>query len=371
MKKIIALLLAALMILGLAACQPAETPTDPPSDGGSVTPPPSDDNASKGTIAVIAKGESHAFWQAVKSGALKAAQENGYELTFQGPASEQPSEVPSQITMVQTALSNNVKGICLATIGSGFGELLTQAYDKSIPVVTFDSGLYSKDDITEGKNPIVAHVATSNKAAASVNGEKLFEAIKADIANATADAPYVVGVIQHDETQTGIDRAAGFIEKFTELAEADETTKGKYKIEKEVKPGDGVGVYKEALEAVYEKGAKAVFMTNEGVVKQVYDATKAAEGKYDDIIFSGYDAGTKQLTWIKENAKPLLVGSVAQDSVEMGYQAVLQCIAAIEGGTAADQAIAGAWYTAENLIEMLDANLVYTDDPADAAALRD
>ena len=35
-----------------------------------------------------------------------------------------------------------------------------------------------------------------------------------------------------------------------------------------------------------------------------------------------------------------------------------------------DVAIAGAWYNAENLIAMLDSNLIYTDAPADADALR-
>jgi len=356
MKKIIALALVLMMVLSMAACA---------TTGNNETKP-----AGEKTIAVIAKGESHAFWQAVKAGAEKAAKEKGYKLTFRGPASEDPKDVPSQIGMVQTALSNNVDGIVLATIGSGFGELLTQAYDKQIPVVTFDSGLKAKEDITEGKNPIVAHVATSNKAAANINGEKLFEAIKADIAKATEAAPYVVGVIQHDETQTGIDRAAGFEEKFKALADADATTKGKYKIEKEIKQGDADQSYVKALEALYEKGIKALFMTNEGVVKQVYDATKSAEGKYDNIIFTGFDAGTKQLTWIKENATPKLFGSVAQDSIEMGYQATLQCIAAVEGGTAKNVDIAGAWYNAENLISMLDSNLIYTDAAADADALR-
>ena len=361
MKKLIALALALVLVLSLAACA---TPDNKPDETKGEA------NKTEKTIAVIAKGESHAFWQAVKAGAEKAAKEKGYKLTFQGPANENPESVPSQVTMVQTALSNNVDGIVLATIGSGFGELLTQAYDKKIPVVTFDSGLFAKEDITDGKNPIVAHVATSNTAAAAVNGEKLFAAIKADIAAATEAAPYVVGVIQHDETQTGIDRAKGFIDKFTELANADETTKGKFKIEKEVKPGDANQAYVAALEALYEKGAKAIFMTNEGVVKQVYDATKSAEGKYDAIVFSGFDAGTKQLTWIKENATPKLLGSVAQDSIEMGYQATLQCIAAVEGQTAKDVAIAGAWYNAENLISMLDSNLIYTDAAEDAAALR-
>ena len=348
MKKFIALALVLIMVLGMmAGCK----------------------KSGKKTIAVIAKGESHAFWQAVKAGAQKAADEKGYNLTFQGPASEDPKDVPTQITMMQTALSNKVDGIVLATIGSGFGELLTQAYDKKIPVVTFDSGLKAKGDITENKNPIVAHVATDNKAAASINGEELFKAIKGEIAKATAEAPYVIGYIQHDETSTGYDRAAGFVEKFTALADADETTKGKYKIEKEIKQGDTDQSYVKALEALYNKGIKALFMTNEGVVKQVYDATKAAAGKYDDIIFSGFDAGTKQLTWMKEGGKPQLVGSVAQDSIEMGYQAVMQCIIAVEGGEAANKDIVGTWYDSKNLKDMLEKDLAYSDSADDKAAL--
>ncbi len=349
MKKIIALVLALVMVLSLAACSTAK------DDG-------------KKTIAVIAKGESHAFWQAVKAGAQKAADEKGYELTFRGPEGEEPSFVPSQITMVQTALSTNVDGIVLATIGSGFGDLLTQAYNKNIPVVTFDSGLKDPSDITADKNPIVAHVATDNKAAANINGEKLFEAVKAEIAKASESAPYVVGVIQHDQTQTGIDRAAGFIEKFQELADADETTKGKYTIEKEVRDGDKNQAYVQALEALHVKGIKALFMTNEGVVKQVYDATKTAVGKYDHIIFSGFDAGTKQLTWIGEG-EPQIIGSVAQDSINMGYQAVMQCIAAIEGGKAEDKAIVGTWYDVTNLKDMLEKDLAYTDTAEDKAAI--
>lgn len=356
MKKLIALALALVMLLSLAACGPKDDANKP------------DEGKTEKTIAVIAKGESHAFWQAVKAGAEKAAKEKGYKLTFQGPANENPESVPSQITMVQTALSNNVDGIVLATIGSGFGEHLTQAYDKKIPVVTFDSGLKAPEDITEGKNPIVAHVATDNKAAAAINGEKLFAAIKAEIAKATEAAPYVVGVIQHDETSTGYDRADGFIEKFKALADADETTKGKYTIKKVAKPGDANQAYKEALEALYVDAPKAIFMTNEGVVKQVYDAIKAADGKYDGIVFSGFDAGTKQLTWMKEEGAALM-GSVAQDSIEMGYQAVLQCIAAVEGGKAENKDIVGTWYDATNLKEMVEKDLAYTDSDADKATI--
>ncbi len=342
MKKLLSIILAAMMLTTLlTGC------------GGT--------GAESGkTIAVVAKGESHAFWQSVKAGAEAAGEKYGYKITFRGPASESAKDLPSQMEMVQTALSNNASAIVLATIGEGFVDLLTQAKDSGIPVVQFDSGIWANDvaalDAAD-KNPLVAHVATSNYLAAGTVADNFFAAIKEDIAAADQ---YIIGVIQHDETQTGIDRAAGFIDKFEELANADASTKGKFKIEKEVKPGDADNAYKAALEALAEKGASAIFMTNEGVVKQVYDAIGAAGTKYDAIKFAGYDAGTKQIEWMKKTTGPKLVGAVAQDSFQIGYQAVEQAVFALEGKEITEKVdIAGAWWDAANVDEMIEKNLVY------------
>ena len=319
------------------------------------------ENNGKKTIAVIAKGESHAFWQSVKRGAEDAAKKYGYNVTFRGPASESAKDIPSQQEMVQTALSNNVSAMVVATIGEGFTSYLTQAYDRKIPVVQFDSGIWENDIKAldaQNKNPIRSSVATSNYMAASLAAEHFFEAIKEDIKNSSGS--YVVGVIQHDETQTGIDRAGGFIDKFKELAEKAPDTKGKVKIEKEVKPGDADNAYKTALEALSEKGVSAIFMSNEGVVKQVYDAIAAAGTKYDKIKFCGFDAGSKQIEWMKKTTGPKLVGAVAQDSYQIGYKAVEQAIFALEGKNVDKEvAIAGAWWNSENVDKMIQDNLVY------------
>ena len=102
MKKLIALLLVMIMVVGMVAC--AQT-------GNGDT---------KGTIAVIAKGETHAFWQAVKAGAVDAGTAAGYNVTFQGPTSESESEVPNQRNMVESALNTaDIKAIVLATIEIG------------------------------------------------------------------------------------------------------------------------------------------------------------------------------------------------------------------------------------------------------------
>ena len=340
-RKVLALVLTALLVLCVfAGCGSSNDDTK--------------------TIAVVAKGESHAFWQSVKAGAEAAAKEAGYTITFRGPASESAKDLPSQIEMVQTAVSNNVDGIVLATIGEGFTDLLTQANEKGIPVVQFDSGIWAKDVAaldSANANPIKASVATSNTLAAGLAAENFFAAIKDEIA---ASDGYVVGIIQHDETQTGIDRAGGFEEKFKELADADASNKGKYTIQKEVKPGDANNAYKDALEALYEKGAKAIFMSNEGVIKQVYDAISAADGKYDAVKFCGFDAGTKQIEWMKATKGAKLVGAVAQDSYQIGFDAVKQCINAVEGKeVTATVSIAGAWWDASNVDDMIAKNLVY------------
>ncbi|MBQ9940721.1 MAG: substrate-binding domain-containing protein [Clostridia bacterium] len=321
-------------------------------------------NTSVGTvnksIAVIAKGESHAFWQSVKAGAEDAGKKYGYKITYRGPVSESPKDIPSQMEMVQTALSNNAAGLVIATIGEGFSDMLKQAYDAKIPVVQFDSGVWANDIASldkVSKNPIVASVATSNEKAAALAAENFYAAIKGDI---EASQKYIVGVIQHDETQTGIDRAKGFVDKFTQLCESNESTKGKCVIEKEVKPGDAENAYKTALEALFEKGAAAIFMTNEGVVKQVYDAIGASGTKYDSIKFCGYDAGTKQIEWMRKTTGPKLVGAVAQDSYQIGYQAVEQCVFALEKKQVSpDVAISGTWWNSENVDDMIAKNLVY------------
>ena len=74
-------------------------------------------------------------------------------------------------------------------------------------------------------------------------------------------------------------------------------------------------------------------MSNEGVVKQVSDAIAAAGTKYDAIKFCGFDAGTKQIEWMKKTTGAKLIGAVAQDSYQIGYNAVEQAVFAAEGKT--------------------------------------
>ena len=338
MKKIIALLLVLALSVGLVACGNAGT-----SDG-------------KGTIAVIAKGETHAFWQAVKAGAVDAGKEAGYNVTFQGPTSESESEVPNQRNMVQAALANkNTKALVLATIGLGFSDELVEAFNKKLPVVEFDSGLYNNNaDVTEGKDPVIGSVATDNRKAGAVVATEFYAYLKAQ--NVLANG-YKIGVIQHDATSTGIDRAEGFIEKIEELAKADSITLEINRQEKQ----NNAGEYKLGLTALTEWGAQAIFMTNEGVVNEVFPEVRDNAAPYKNILFCGFDAGTNQYDWIKDAGAncALLVGSVAQDSFSIGYESVKLAIAKLEGKEVKDVGIGGQWYNKDNIDDLKNKNIFY------------
>ena len=336
MKKIIALLLALVLVMSLAACG-------------------AKDSGEK-TIAVIAKGETHAFWQAVKAGAEAAGAEKGYKVTFRGPTSESESEVPAQREMVQAALNDKtVKAIVLATIGTGFADELVSAFEKKLPVVEFDSGLYAGGaDITEGKDPTIGTVATDNYVAGGVVAENFYSYLKAE---GLAVDGFKVGIIQHDSTATGIDRAGGFKAKIEELAAADGIA---LDINLQVK-ANNAGEYKLGLTALADWGAQAIYMTNEGVVNEVFPEVSDNAETYKHILFCGFDAGTNQYNWMKDAGATyaLLVGSVAQDSYNIGYESVKLAIAKLEGQAVSDVGIGGAWYNKDNIDELKDKNVFY------------
>ena len=102
-------------------------------------------------------------------------------------------------------------------------------------------------------------------------------------------------------------------------------------------------------------------MTNEGVVNEVYPEVKDNADTYKNILFCGFDCGTNQYNWIKDGGATcaLLVGSVAQDSYTIGYQAVKMAIDKLDGKEVKDVGIGGAWYTKENIDELKDKNVFY------------
>ena len=316
-------------------------------------------------ISVVSKGDDTAFWRAVMAGAEDAALENGYAITFRGTDTMGQESVAEQQRLLQLALDNESCGIVLAAVGEGLVDLLTEVDERNIPVIQFDSGVWPSDLATlkrKKTNPVVASVYTQNEKAARMSAEHLYDHVWWDI-SAVKDPyqdPYVVGILQHDLSVSGMERTKGFTERFRELADMNPETRGKYKIIPQVRSSSARNNYAKALEHLVEDGVDAVFMTSGDVVEQVAEAIKKNEdNRYDHIVFTGFDAGERQLNWLRSEEKPVLIGSVTQDAYQLGYNAVTQCVNGMEArGVTAFVEIPGIWYNRFNLEELMESGLI-------------
>ncbi len=290
------------------AAAPASAAAQASSAGGAASAytAPTDAGTAKGkTIAIISKGEQHQFWQAVKKGALDEATKLGVTATYQGPATE--SEVDKQLTMLQTAISNNPAAICFAALDSkAAGDLLSQAQSKNIPVIGFDSGVDSTIPVTT--------VATDNIAAAGLEADKL-AALIGDSGK--------VAVIVHDQTsQTGITRRDGFVNQMTAKHPNVQVVSVQYGAGDPVKSAD---IAKSIMTA--NPDLKGFFGANEGSIKGILNALKET-GNESKIVAVGYDSGQQQIDAINSGVES---GAITQNPVGIGAKCVDAAIDAVNG----------------------------------------
>ncbi len=305
------------------------------------------------TIALIAGG-NEGFWEGVKKGGENAAKEFGYELDFYGYSGEIEDEV--QKNDVKSSILKNVVGVAFAPLDEDYTDVLSLAYDKKIPVIQIHTEINIKDkDELQGvsKDSIVSTVLSTDTEAGALAAEKLFNEIKEDIKKSKKN--YTIGVILSDNRSVKVNRANGFIEKFKELADTDKELKGKYSLKYEVDDD-----YIEAFEKLYKQGAKAFFMTEENIGGEIADYVFADKEKFKDLVFCGFDSGSKQIQWLKTTDGPKFIGGVAQNYSDLGYNAVRQCIIADEGGEIkSDIEIGVEWYDNENIDKLLQEGVVY------------
>lgn len=385
MKKLIALLLALVMVLALAACaaktEPAKTETTDTKTEQTTTeetktedPAPAEETTGeKMYIPVMAKGFQHQFWQAVAKGSEDAAKDLGVEIYFDGPASE--TEIDAQVNMVKTELAKNPKAMALAALSTdAVTEILEECAEKNIPVIGFDSGV--PGDTT---GAVKATACTNNENAAAIAADKFNEneTVVEAMKNATSDNPVIIGCLSQDAVSASVTgRTTGFVNEMAKIAETYQPGKvsieGHAKWEKKV---DAPAIIIEvAISATTEATAVqtaansllgmnpvAIFCSNEGAVTgflaAVSDGEDLAEGgKYAGLVVAGFDAGAAQKNAVRQG---WFYGSVTQDPYQIGYQAVALAVAAVNGEPVADVDTGAQWYDASNIDDEMIALLVY------------
>ena len=351
MKKLIALLLALVMVLALAACaaktEPAKTETTTETtttteettsteEAPAEETPAAETTGEKMYIPVMAKGFQHQFWQAVAAGSAAAAVDYNVDIYFDGPASE--TEIDAQVNMVKNELAKNPKAMALAALSTdAVTEILEECAEKNIPVIGFDSGV--PGDTT---GAVKATACTNNENAAAIAADKFNEneTVVEAMKNATSDNPVIIGCLSQDAVSASVTgRTTGFVDEMAKIAETYQPGKvsieGHAKWEKKV---DAPAIIIEvAISATTEATAVqtaansllgmnpvAIFCSNEGAVTgflaAVSDGEDLAEGgKYAGLVVAGFDAGAAQKNAVRQG---WFYGSVTQDPYQIGYKAV-------------------------------------------------
>ena len=117
-------------------------------------------------IAVIPKGQTHIFWQSVHAGAVKAGNEMGAQILWNGPATE--LDLSKQIGIVDDFINQHVDGIALAPAhGESLVPVVEHAAEMKIPVSIFDSGIKT--------DKYVSYVSTNNYKGGSMAAARMGE----------------------------------------------------------------------------------------------------------------------------------------------------------------------------------------------------
>ena len=354
-KRILAILLSAIMVLSMVACASEDTSSD-------------DTNADASSDAayhfeIIVKSFQSTYWQAAVKGVENAKAELGVTANCNGPATE--SDIADQVQMLDSAIESAPDGIGLAACDTNSVlDSLQKALDAGIPVVCFDTGVA---DAPEGS--VVATVATDNAAAGACAATNMYPVLKDKIAAATTAAQVRIGEVNQDATALNIQqRGLGFIDEMIKLCNAD--GKKVAVVGNEFYVGAATGAVAEAeAEVIIEVGVPsqtvvaeaaavaqaimakedtiAIFGSNQTTAEGVITANETLNVLgADGIIAAGFDAGAPQKAAINAGQ---LIGSVTQSPLMMGYHCVYTLFDACEGKTVSDMPMDGYWYNTENM----------------------
>ena len=356
-KKVMALVLCAAMVSGMAATTVMAAPEDQ-FEGLTAN--------EAYEFPMMVKSFQSTYWQAAVEGMQKAADELGVTFKAQGPNSE--SDIADQVNMINTAIATDPVGLGLAACDtSSVQDALQQCVDKGIPVVTFDTGI---SDAPEGA--VVCEVCTDNAQAGSVAAENMYTAIKDVIAN--AEGQVIIGEVNQDATALNIQqRGTGFIDKMIELLQADGKTVAVKGNEFYVNAATGADAEEadadvviqvavpaqttvelcstEAQAILSQDNCIAIFGSNQVSAEGVLAANAnlnvlGSDAAAGDVIGVGFDAGSTIKAAVSDGT---LLGAVTQSPLMMGYYAIYALTAAANGQELEDVPTAGYWYDSTNM----------------------
>ena len=299
-KRILALMMAAVMTFGLAACGSSTTDT---SSDSATEAAAADSSAASGDAkyAVIIKTVSTSFWKSMYDGIQSYADENGIAVDLFTAQSD--TDDAGQLAIVEQCIaSGDYAGIAIAPVNSTtLVSAVKEANDAGIPVVNIDER-FNTDEMTSQGAECVGFVSSDNVAIGNLGASYLCSLI---------DAGSEVGVIEGIAGNTSSeDRASGAKAAFEEAGmniTADQACD--WDMQKAL---DAVAAW-----VTQYPNLKAIYCCNDGMAAGVRQAVAAAGA---DILVCGTDGDTDAIEAVAGKAADgvSMTATVAQDPATIG-----------------------------------------------------
>jgi ribose transport system substrate-binding protein len=257
-------------------------------------------------IAVIPKGTTHDFWNAVLAGARRAAEEEGgVEVTWTGPEREGDRE--RQIQIVEDFVVKRASGIVLAPGDSrALVPVVERATAAGIPVVIIDSGIETER--------IVSFVATDNYQGGAIAAKRMGEILKGR--GRVAVVKYMAG------SASTTAREQGFMETLAKEFPQIEIADHRY----------GMDTVETALSAAEDvltrhQDLDGMFACNESTARGALRALES-QGRAERVKLIGFDSSEPLLEGLRAGRIDSLV---VQNPFRMGYDGVRMVVARVRG----------------------------------------
>ena len=311
-------------------------------------------------FVLIVKSMSSDFWRAAVEGAEDEAEVLGVKVTCQGPSSN--TDIADQVQMLNNAINSFPDGIAIAASdASAVMDSLQDAMDAGIPVICFNSGV---PGAPEGS--VYATAKTDNYNAGGIAATNVYEAVKDQIANASA--PVRIGLVNQDVTSDSvINRGLGFIDTMIDLVTADGKTVAVIGSDKYVTDCKDAGdaatadviievrvpasatselCATEAGVLLNKEDLIAIMGTNQETAAGIVTADETIGKLGVSVVGAGFDSGAA-VAGAVESGK--LLGAVTQAPRFQGQIAIDLLTMIANGEEVHDEETPACWYTAENM----------------------
>ena len=256
-------------------------------------------------IAVIPKGTTHVFWQSIHRGALKAGEETGAEIFWNGPDREGDRE--KQIQIVEDFITRKVSGIVLApNDNKALVPIVEKVAASGIPCVIIDSSIET--------DKYVSFVATDNYQGGVIAARRMGEILEG--------SGKVILIKYAPGSASTMERENGFSQTIAKEFPGIEIVDSKYGL-------DTVETSLQATEDLLTKNPQldGLFACNESTAVGALRALQSS-GRVGKIKMVGFDAGVLLLEALRNSDIDSLV---VQNPYKMGYEGVKTLVENLQG----------------------------------------